>query len=151
MPIGSLLSPGGAQGLQGVTGAPGASGSISTSLTDLGSPAGNSTINTAQAFLVAVNLNWTTAANWTLTLQNVVLGSQFFLRLLNSSGAARTFTITATNPSTVSYTISVWVPGSGALTGVNSINSGNALNLQGVSYTVGGNPTIQLFGFGSTG
>jgi hypothetical protein len=126
-------------------------GAPPSSLTDLGSPAGNSTIDTAQAFVVAVNLKWTTAANWTLTLQNVVLGSTFYLRLLNNSGATRTFTITATNPSAASYTVTVLVPGSAPLSGAISINNGNALNVNGVSYTVGGNPTIQLFGFGSTG
>jgi hypothetical protein len=131
---------------------PGTSSGIPpNSLTDLGSPAGNSTINTAQAFVVAVNLKWTTAANWTLTLQNVALGSIFYLRLLNNSGATRTFTITATNPSAVSYTVTVLVPGSAPLSGAISINNGNALNVQGVSYTVGGNPTIQFFGFGNTG
>src|SRR5215475_772563 len=122
-----------------------------TSLTDLGSPAGNSTINTASASVIAVNLNWTTAANWTLTLQNVALGAQLYLRLLNSSGVARSFTITATNPSAASYTVTVLVPGSNPLSGAISINNGNALNVQGIAYTVGGTPTIQLFGFGSTG
>jgi hypothetical protein len=126
-------------------------GAPPSSLTDLGSPAGNSTINTAQAFLVAVNLKWTTAANWTLILQNVVLGSTFYLRLLNNSGASRTFTITATNPSATAYTVTVLVPGSAPLSGAIAVSNGNALNVQGVSYTVGGNPTIQLFGFGSTG
>lgn len=122
-----------------------------SSLTDLGSPAGNSTVNTGSAFLIAVNLKWTTAANWTLTLQNVVLGAVLHLRFLNNSGATRTFTISATNPSAAAYTIATYVPGSGALTGVLSIANGSAINVEGVAYTVGGNPTIELFGFGSTG
>lgn len=152
-PIGPTGATGsvGPAGPTGPTGPQGPAGTVTQSLTDLGSPAGNSTINTAQAFLIAVNLVWTTAANWTLTLQNVILGSEFHLRFLNNSGAARTFTITATNPSAASYTIAVYVPGSNALTGALSINNGNAINLRGVSYTVGGNPVIQLFGFGSTG
>lgn len=130
---------------------PTGTGAPSSSLTDLGSPAGNSSVDTAQAFLVAVNLKWTAAANWTLALQNVLLGTVLHLRFLNNSGATRTFTITATNPSAVAYTIATYVPGSGALTGALSVNNGNAINLEGVSYTVGGNPTIELFGFGSTG
>jgi hypothetical protein len=126
-------------------------GAPPSSLTDLGSPSGNSTINTAAAFLVAVNLKWTTAANWTLTLNNLLLGATVYLRLLNNSGAARTFTILANTSTPSAYTVTVYVPGANPLSGAITINNGNALNVQGVSYTVGGVPTLQLFGFGSTG
>jgi hypothetical protein len=126
-------------------------GAPPSSLTDLGSPAGNSTIDTASAAIIAVNLLWTTAANWTLTLQNVIPSAQFYLRLRNNSGAARTFTITATNPSAAAYTVTLYVPGANPLTGAISVNNGNAINASGIAYTVGASPAIQLFGFGNTG
>jgi hypothetical protein len=126
-------------------------GAPPASLTDLGSPAGNSTIDTASAFLIAVNLKWTTAANWTLTLNNVIAGAVLYLRLLNNSGATRTFTINANTTTPSAYTVTVLVPGSNPLSGAIAVANGNALNINGVSYTVGGSPTIQFFGFGSTG
>jgi hypothetical protein len=86
-----------------------------------------------------------------LTLNNVILGAVLYLRLLNNSGASRTFTINVNTTTPSAYTVTVLVPGSNPLSGAITIANGAALNINGVSYTVAGSPTIQFFGFGSTG
>jgi hypothetical protein len=117
-----------------------------TSLNDLGSPAGNSTVDTKQSAVVAVRVNWTTAANWTLTLNNLAQGASVYLRLVNSSGAARTFTVLANTPSSVAYSVAIFLPSQTTLSAGTSLNNTAAINGFGASFTIGGTPVLELVG-----
>jgi hypothetical protein len=121
---------------------------LANSLTDLGSPAGNSTLDTKQAAVIAVRVGWTTAANWTLTLNNLAQGAIVLFRLSNSSGAARTFTVLANSPTAAAYTIAV-IPS--ALTAVivssgATIANGGSISAIGIAYTTG-TPQLHMIGF----
>jgi hypothetical protein len=118
-----------------------------TSLNDLGSPAGNSTVDTKQASVVTVRVSWTTAANWTLTLNNLAQGAIVYLRLVNSSGAARTFTVAANTPASVAYTVQIFLPANTVLSSPGtSVNNGAGINGFGAAYTSGGSPALHLVG-----
>jgi len=68
-------------------------------------PTTNQTLDTLKAPLVFINYVWATAANFTLTINNVVDGQLLQFRLQNTSGAARTITILANTPSSVAITV----------------------------------------------
>jgi hypothetical protein len=119
---------------------------LANSLTDLGSPGGNSTVDTKQAAVIAVRVSWTTAANWTLTLNNLAQGAIVYLRLLNNSGLARTFTLAANTPASAAYTINMFSPVSNPLSSGVNVNSAAAINGFGVAYTGGGVPVLHMVG-----
>jgi hypothetical protein len=120
---------------------------VSTSLSDLGSPAGNSTIDTKGAQQVAVRVNWTTAANWTLTLNNLTAGANVWFRLINSSGASRTFTVLANNPTPTAYTVAlISSTGTSTLSAGVTVTSGAGIKGFGMAYLIGGAPELDLFG-----
>src|SRR5271166_18480 len=118
---------------------------LESSLNDLGSPAGNSSINTKSAAIVVARLSWTTAANWTLTISNLTLGSIVLFRLQNVSGAGRTFTVTANTPASVAYSpINVFTSAAAAvnLTGGAAIANNGSITAIGITFTQGGTPAL---------
>jgi hypothetical protein len=121
-------------------------GALSNSLNDLGSPAGNSTVDTKQAAITVVRVSWTTAANWQLTLNNLAQGALVYLRLVNNSGASRTFTVLGNTPASVAYGISMFSPTNNALSSGVTVASAAAVNAFGVTYTAAAAPALHMVG-----
>jgi hypothetical protein len=105
----------------------------------------NRTTSLAGVVSAAFNLNVTGAINYTLNLTNVSPGSIIGIRLGNLSGAGRTFTITASNPASVSYTVAL--VGTGApVTCSSGAAIANGAFWNGVGNVNSAQPSIILFG-----
>lgn len=75
---------------------------LSPSTSNLGALTGNTTFNAQSSLVVAIQCTFAVAL--TLTLQNLAIGSIFFMYLNNTAGAARVLTVAATAPDGTAYT-----------------------------------------------
>jgi hypothetical protein len=105
----------------------------------------NQTVNANNAAIIFLNYAWTAAANPTITINN--LGNAIvFSRFANTSGAARTYTLSANTPAPVAYSVIQFDTGvaNNYSTGVNLNNNLNAV-IMGVASV----STALLYGSGS--
>lgn len=110
----------------------------------------NLTIDAMNSVQVVANYVITGAINFTLTIKNVVLGATLSLRIVNSSGAGRTFTVVVNDASSNPY--NVFLSTTSSLLQLNSgvsIGSGVAWNGIGIVNTV--TPTQQIVLIGNVG
>ena len=116
---------------------------LSKSTTQPGPITVNQTINTASAAIVFFGASWTAAANATMTFNNVADGAIVFIRLLNNSGAARTFIFAANSPTPTALTVLYY--GSAGQVTVSSpgttVNNGATLVVFGIANLAGSNIT----------
>jgi len=78
-------------------------------------PTTNQTVDTGKNPLVFIQYAWTTAANFTATLNNVVDGQIVCFTLTNASGALRTITLKANTVSSVAMSV---------ITAISTLSSG---------------------------
>jgi hypothetical protein len=104
-------------------------------------PTINQTVNTNQSSIVWVSYSWSTAANFTVTFNNVVDGQIVLLTIGNTSGAARTFTVLA---NTITPTAMSVITGSSVLSSGVSINNNVRVMFLGVASAT----NLQIFGVG---
>ena len=104
-------------------------------------PTTNQTVDTNRNPIVFIRYNWTTAANFTLTLNNVVDGQILMLYFSNSSGAPRTITVAAKTVSSVGMTVST---GSSQL----SLGATLANNVAGAFFAMASATNLLYYGVG---
>jgi|SRR6516164_97223 hypothetical protein len=110
----------------------------------------NQTVNCAGASTVFVSYTLTGAINLSVALTNLDAGANVFVRTLNSSGAARTITYSASAPSAAAYSVVAnlsagvanWSSGVSVAAGAYAVISGLAALASGI---------YLLYGIGTNG
>ena len=99
-------------------------------------PTVNQTVNTNKNPLVWIDYTWATAANFTVTLNNVVDGQVLMLYFANTSGATRTVTVAANTVSSSAMTVA---------TGTTVLSSGAAVAVGSVAFFAMASATNLLY------